>query len=85
VIDLRKQRVLKLITPVPPYNNFDILFGVSVDTAGLPEGFSSRSQGVVGIKSRGFEIVGISEGSLSEETLAELVRDSLPNIMDPAD
>jgi hypothetical protein len=45
------------------YNKFDILFGVSVDTAGLPEGFRSRSQGVLGIQSRGFEIVGISEGA----------------------
>jgi hypothetical protein len=81
VIDLRKQRVLKLITPVPPYNNFDILFGVSVDTAGFPEGLRSRSQGVVGVQNRGFEIVGISD--YSEESLAELVRDTLSNIIDP--
>jgi hypothetical protein len=38
VIDLRNQRVVKLITPLPPYDDFsDILFGVSVDTAGFPE------------------------------------------------
>jgi hypothetical protein len=83
VIDLRNQRVLKLITPVPPYDNFDVLFGVSVDTSGFPEAFRLGSQGVIGVQNRGFEIVGISDGVFGDDTLAELVRDTLANIVDP--
>jgi hypothetical protein len=85
VINRQNQRVLKLITPVPPYDNFDILFGVSVDTAGFPERWRSRSQGVVGIQNRGFAIIGIKEGDWTANDLAQLVRDTLANIIDPAD
>jgi hypothetical protein len=86
VIDLQNQRVLKLITPVWPYDKkFDILFGVSVDTPGFPEDLRSRSEGFVGIKNRGFEIVGITERDFTADALAELVRDTLANIIDPTD
>jgi hypothetical protein len=84
VIDVRNQRVLKLITPVPPYDDFDILFGVSVETAGFPEEWHSKSRRVVGVQNRGFEIIGINEVDLTAD-LAELVRDALANIIEPAD
>jgi hypothetical protein len=86
VIDLQNQRVLKLITPVwPPDKKFDILFGVSVDTPGFPEDLRSRSEGFVGIKNRVFEIVGIMERDFTADALAELVRDTLANIIITAD
>jgi hypothetical protein len=85
VIDLRNQRVVKLITPLPPYDDFsDILFGVSVDTAGFPKAWRSKSQKVIGIKDRGFAIIGLTEADLTID-MAELVRDTLANILEPAD
>jgi hypothetical protein len=71
-----------LITPVPPHDRFDLLFGVKVDSLGFPEAFRSRSLGVIGIQNRGFEVVGISEGAFDANTLAELVRDTLANVLD---
>jgi hypothetical protein len=84
VIDVRNQRVLKLITPVPPYDDFDILFGVSVETAGFTEEWHSKSRGGVCVQNRGFEIIGINEVDLTAD-LAELVRETLANIIEPAD
>jgi hypothetical protein len=81
VIDLQNQRVVKLIRPVD--GNFDILIGVSVDTAGFPEAW--KSEKVVRVRNRTFAIIGIKEGDWTADKLAELVRDTLANIIEPAD
>jgi hypothetical protein len=86
VIDLRDQRVLKLISPIRPYDAFDILFGLSIDIGGgFPADFRAMSQGVIGINNRGFEIVGLSEGAFGEDALAEVILDTVANVIDPAE
>ncbi len=82
LIGLGSQRLLKLITPVVPYTDAAILVGVSVDTNGFPEDFRKRSRGVVGIRNRGFEVIGISENDFSGDSLREFVRDTIANILD---
>jgi hypothetical protein len=79
------QRCREVITPIGKYHTFDLLLGVSVDSGGLPTAFRSKSLGVIGIKNRGFEIVGLSEGSVNEDALSELVLDTFANVAEAYD
>ncbi|MDE3167193.1 MAG: hypothetical protein KGN36_15425, partial [Acidobacteriota bacterium] len=58
---------------------------LSVDTGGFPAEFRAISLGVIGIHNRGFEIVGLSEGAFGEDILAELILDTVANVIDPAE
>jgi hypothetical protein len=85
LIGLGEQRLMKLITPIRPYEAYAILIGVSVDTPGLPEALRDKSEGVIGIQNRGFEIVGMSEGDFDDDGLKELIRDIVSNITDQSE
>jgi hypothetical protein len=74
---------LKLITPVPPFDNFEILLGVSVPLQAF------RKDCVLGRKGSLVSRTVVLRSSapprvLTPDALAELVRDTLANIIDPA-
>jgi hypothetical protein len=81
--DVTGQVVLKVITPQRVYGGFDVLFGVSVDTRGLTEAFRTKVLDTIGIKHRGFEIVGISERTWDTECVTDLVLDAVANSIEP--
>jgi hypothetical protein len=85
VIDVFGQVVLKVITPQRAYPEFDVLFGVSIDSPGLSQGFRSKTLDTVGINRRGFQIVGVSELAWDEAAVTDLVLDTVSNVSEPPD